>query len=311
MSSATSKPNPITGFLSLDESSMRTNKVDQTSSFLLSLMILIGLGVFLLGLIFFMRSFSGTSEPKLVFLEPAPAGRGDHAEGFERDFDPPGAEEVEQLSEPAVEQSLQMVTEAISSVSASLESIESTMDSANQGSGKGDSRQAGPEGEGERFVPIGDRWELKFSARDRRGYAQQLEYFKISLGAIGGGIPTVDYVESVASSPTKKSGTSKEFKGKLYFMSTSLNVLEQYEKQILQNVGIPIAGRQILKFVPKETESLLTQAEGQYFVEKRSKTFRVHDIAKTVFECRPKKKGGGFEFVVIDQRYIGALTVKK
>jgi hypothetical protein len=309
MSTATSNAKTVKGLLAVDETSMRTNKVDQTSSFLLSLVLLIGLAVFLLGLLFFMRSM--TSAAKLVKLQQEPAGRGLNAEGLERDFDPPSAEEVEQLTEPAVEQTLQMVTEAISNISASLESIESSMNANNNGTGKGDSRQAGPEGEGERFVPISERWELKFTARDRRNYALQLEFFKMNIGAIGGGITTVDYVTNVASAPKKNSGASKDFKGKLYFMSTSLNVLEQYERQILQNADVPVNGRQILKFVPKETEDMLFQAEVAYYQEKRSKEVRIPDIAKTVFECRQKKKAGGYEFVVIDQRYLGPLSTKK
>ena len=310
MSSATSSAKSTSGLLSIDESSMRTNKVDQTSSLLLSLVVLIGLAVFLLGLLFVMRSMSSTVKTTMV-LRPEPAGRGDNAAGTERDFDPPAADEVEQLTEPAIDQTLQMVTEAVSSIAASLESIESSMNANNAGSGKGDSRQAGPEGEGEPFVPISERWELKFTARDKRSYALQLESFKIDVGAIGGGIATVDYVTNVASAPTKKSGTSKDFKNKLYFMSTTLNVLEQYEKQILQTAGIPPTGRQVLKFVPQQTEDLLAQAEADYYVEKLGKAFRVHDIAKTVFECRQKKKNGGFEFVVIDQRYLRNSGTKK
>ena len=284
MSSATPNAKSTPGLLAIDETSMRTNKVDQTSSFLLSLVVLIGLAVVLLGLLFFMRSMTNTA--KIIILQPEPSGRGANAEGLERDFDPPAAEEVEQLNEPAVEQTLQMVTEAISNISASLDSIESSMSANNVGSGKGDSRQAGAEGEGERFVPISERWELKFTARDRRNYALQLEFFKIDVGAIGGGIPTVDYVTTVASDPTKRSGTSKDFKGKLYFISTTLNVLEQYEKQILQNAGVPTTGRQVLKFIPKQTENALSQAEAAYYIEKRSKELRIPDIAKTVFECR-------------------------
>ena len=289
---------------------MRTNKVDQTSSFLLSLVILIGLGVFLLALLFFMRSMSSSAKG-LTLQQERVEGRGLNAEGLERDFDPPAADEVEQLNEPAIEQTLQMVTDAISTISATLESIESSMTANNAGAGKGDSRQAGAEGEGEKIVPRSERWELKFTARDRRNYALQLEFFKIDIAAIGGGVATVDYVASVASAPSKKSGTSKDFKGRLYFMSTTQNVLEQYERQILQTAGIPNTNRQILKFVSKDTEEKLAQAEATYYVEKRSKELRIADIAKTVFECRQIKKGGGFEFIVIDQRYLGVSGVKK
>ena len=310
MSSATSSAKPVQGLLEVDETSMRTNKVDQTSSFLLSLVVLIGLGVFLLALLFFMRSMSGSA--KLIKLQQERVeGRGLNAEGLERDFDPPAADEVEQLNEPAIEQTLQMVTDAISTISATLESIESSMTANNAGSGKGDSRQAGAEGEGEKIVPRSERWELKFTARDRRNYALQLEFFKIEIGAIGGGVATVDYVTNVASAPSKKSGTSKEFKGRLYFMSTTQNVLEQYERQILQTAGIPNNSRQILKFISKDTEEKLAQAEATYYTEKRNKELRIADIAKTVFECRQIKKGGGYEFIVIDQRYLGVSGVKK
>jgi hypothetical protein len=300
--------------LEVDESSMRTNSVDQTSSLLLSLAIMIGMAVFLLGILFFLRSWS--DPPRLIVLEPERiAGRGDHAEGFERDFDPPAADEVEQLKEPAMEQTLQLVNETISSISTALESMESSM-VGNESTGRGDSRPPGPEGEGDDIVPRFDRWELKFTSRDKRTYAVQLEAFKIDVGAIGGGIETVDYVTNVANGPVKKSVTPKQEKERkrLKFISITESALLQYEKQFLQGVGISHAGRQILKFIPNDVEEQLAQSEAAYFMEKRGKDFRVTTIAKTVYECRPKAKGSGFEFVVIDQRYrvgVGPASSKK
>jgi hypothetical protein len=307
-----SSTNPTKSILHVDETSMRTNKVDQTSSLLLSLALLIGLAVLMLGLLFFLRAMSSSAQ--VIILEPERiAGRGDNAEGTERDFDPPAADEVEQLTEPAVEQTLQMVTETISMISSSLESMESSM-TGNESNGKGDSRPPGPEGEGDDIIPRFDRWELKFTARDRRNYAIQLEAFKIEVGAIGGGIATIDTITNIASAPTKKSVTPKEEKARkrLKFVSMNENVLLQYEKQLLQTAGITNSGRQVIKFVPNDTEEALAQAEAAYFMEKRGKDLRVATIAKTVFECRQKSKGGGFEFVVIDQRYRnGANTPKK
>jgi hypothetical protein len=291
---------------------MRTNKVDQTSSLLLSLIALIGLGVVMLGILFLMQF--EYKAPQVIILEPERiAGRGDHAAGFERDFDPPGADEVEQLSEPAMEQTLQMVTETISTVAASLDSLESNSTATGNGTGKGDSRPPGPEGEGDDIVPRFERWDIKFTARDKRNYMLQLDAFKIEIGAISGGIATVDYVTNLSTAPSKKSISPKEEKAKkrLAFVSKTENVLLQYEKQVLESAGIPITGRQILKFFPKETEEALGIAEKAYFLEKRSKDFRVTTIAKTVFECRANPKGG-FQFVVIDQRYrAGAAPVKK
>jgi len=289
--------------LDIDETSMKTNTVDQASSLLLSLALLIGLAVFMLGLLFFLRSMSATQQ--VIILEPERiAGRGENAEGTERDFDPPSADEVEQLNEPAMEQTLQLVSEAISSISSTLDAMD-TNTIGNDSNGKGDSRPPGPEGEGDDIIPRFDRWELKFTARDRRSYAIQLEAFKIDIGAIGGGVATVDYVSSVANAPSKNNVAPKDEKARkrLKFISVSESVLLQYEKQILQAAGIPHTGRQILKFVPNDVEEQLAQAEAAYYIDKRSKDFRVTMVAKTVFECRQKGKGGGYEFVVIDQRY--------
>ena len=298
--------------LAIDETSMRTSKVDQASSLLLSMAMLMGLAVLMLGILFIMRAWSSSTSEKLILKPEKIAGRGDHAEGFERDFDPPSADEVEQLNEPSIEQSLQMVNETISMISSSLDNIESSL-SGSESNGKGDSRPPGPEGEGDDIIPRFDRWELKFTARDRRNYAIQLEAFKIDIGAIGGGIATVDYVTKVSSAPQKQSTTPKDEKAKkrLKFISVNENVLLQYEKQILQASNVPYNGRQVIKFVPPEAEEALAQAEAAYFLDKRSKDLRVATIAKTVFECRAKGKGGGFEFVVIDQRYRGGANASK
>ena len=134
--------------LAIDETSMRTSKVDQASSLLLSMAMLMGLAVLMLGILFIMRAWSSSTSEKLILKPEKIAGRGDHAEGFERDFDPPSADEVEQLNEPSIEQSLQMVNETISMISSSLDNIESSL-SGSESNGKGDSRPPGPEGEGD------------------------------------------------------------------------------------------------------------------------------------------------------------------
>jgi len=292
---------PSRGFSIAGDLSMRTGRVDQVSSVLLSLILLIGLSVGVLGLLFFMRQ--SAHEP-IIDRKPIDQGSGQNGKPFEQDLDVPAQEEVDQLNEPAVEQSLRMLTEVISSVAGSLENIESKMNDNSFGTGGSIvKRLPGAEGRGGEIAPRNERWILKFTARDKRSYARQLESFKINIGVIGGGIATVDYVSNVASAPGQSSGTSKDFRGVLYFISVTSNILEQYERQILNAAGVTIAGRQVLKFVPKETEELLAQVEANYYLENRSKDLRISDIVGTIFECRPKKESGGYEFVVVDQRY--------
>ena len=287
------------GALHVDEASMRTNNVEQVSSLLISFALMLGLAVALLFLLFLM-SMDWRRPPEMTMEAERIAGRGDHAAGYDRDFDPPAADEVEQLSEPALDQTMQLVNDAIAAIS-SMDTLIGTDALAGDRSGRGDSRPPGPEGEGVDGVQRGERWELKFTARDRKAYASQLDAFGIELAAIGGGIPTVDYANTLSKSPKARSGTRDQEK-RLFFSYVTNNALMQYDKALLQSAGVNIKDRMMLKFVPKELEDTLAVAEKVYYLEKRSKDFRVSDIAKTIFECKASKSGK-FEWVVIDQRY--------
>jgi hypothetical protein len=287
------------GILHVDETSMRTNKVEQVSSLLISIAVMLAFAVGMLFLLFLL-SMNWTRTLPMELEAERIAGRGDNAAGFERDFDPPAADEVEQLSEPALEQTIQMVNDAIAAI-ASMDTIIANDAIAGDRSGQGDSRPPGPEGEGVDGVHRGERWELKFSARDRKAYAGQLDAFGIELAAIGGGIPTIDYASTLAKAPKARSSTRDQEK-RLFFSYVTNNALMQYDKALLQSAGVNIKERTVLKFIPKELEDTLALAEKAHYVEKRSKDFRVSDIAKTIFECKATKNGK-FEWAVIDQRY--------
>ncbi len=163
----TQSPQPLRNF-----SLMRAHAVDRVSSLLMALVIMVGLAVAVMGSIFLSRL--DLASPDAIVLEPEDeqaAGRGDHAEGFARDFAPPGQEEVADLAEPSLEQSLEAVTDAVTSIAASLNTVESAVAEASQGSGLGDSRPPGPLGEGPNIISRAERWELKFTARNLKGYA--------------------------------------------------------------------------------------------------------------------------------------------
>lgn len=192
------------GMLYVDESSMRTNKVEQVSSLLISIAVMLALAVGALFLLFLL-SMSWTRPQEMTLDVERIAGRGENAAGTERDFDPPSVDEVEQLTEPALEQTMQMVNDAIAAI-ASMDTIMANDAITGDRNGKGDSRPPGPEGEGVDGVHRGERWELKFTARDRKAYAGQLDAFGIELAAIGGGITSIDYATNLAKSPKGRSG---------------------------------------------------------------------------------------------------------
>ena len=287
---------------------LRTHLIDRVSSLLISMVLIVGITVAVLGSIYFSRIKLPQQESVVFLPEEKAAGRGDHAAGFARDFAPPGDEEVEQITEPSLQQSLEAVTQLVSTVSASLDTIESASTNASKGSGLGDSRPPGPLGEGADIIHRSERWELKFTARNLQGYAAQLDFFQIELAAIGGGIKTVDYAANFSGTPTKRSGTSKA-EERLYFMWRAGGALEQYDRQLLQRAGINVTGRRVLKFVSDELQNQLYALEMKFAQEKVGRVVLPTELAKTIYECRPKDSGG-FEWVVIDQRYRKLVTKK-
>ncbi len=280
---------------------LRTQKVDVVASLLMSGLLVIGMLVLLLFVVWLMQTFTWKAGD-IKLEEERVAGRGDHAAGFERDIEPPGAEEVEELTEPTLAETLEAVTEAATSVAASLDSVSSDSVSSATGSGRGDSRPPGPLGEGDDIVPRFERWELKFQANGLRPYAQQLDFYKIELACIGGGINTVDYAFNLAATPQTRSGSSAEENklARLYFMWRQDGPLKEFDRQLLSQAGVRTQGRQLLKFIPKELEEQLAQTEMRYAISKGHTTIK--EVAKTIFESQAMPSGN-YEFVVIEQRY--------
>jgi hypothetical protein len=277
---------------------LRTSRFDLVTSFFMALILFIGTFVTMLFIIWITSRWSFPPRPIEPIIEN-PAGRGDNAEGFERDFEPPGAEEVEELMEPTLQDTIEAVTDAVSSVAASLVTTDTSATATTAGTGAGDSRPPGPEGEGEDIVPRFERWELTFTAKDVPSYATQLDFYQIELGAIGGSIQGVDVANNLAGNPQKRRIEDTASEKRLYFMWKSPSPLMQFDRQLLQKSGIGLQNRQMLKFIPKDLENQLAAIELEYSKSKGHPS--VTEIAKTVFGSKPD--GGGYKFEVVSQRY--------
>lgn len=274
------------------------SKFDKVSSLLLAAVMFVGI---LVALLFLLWVTSGKPKPLPVYPEiiEEAAGRGENAEGFERDFEPPGAEEVEDLLEPTVEDTLQAVTDAVSSVPASFEAVDSNVSATTAGNGQGDSRPPGPMGEGEDIIPRFERWKLKFAAKNLNAYAAQLDYYEIELAALGGDtIEGVDYASNLSTAPRSRRGPSEGEK-RLYFMWTTPGPLMEFDRQLLQKARVQLTGRSMLKFIPKNLENMLANIELDFAKSKGHNS--VTEIAQTIFESRPAE--GAYRFEVIDQKY--------
>ena len=284
--------------ISIDESaeapqfggSMQTTKTDVYSSAMFAGIVMLGVGVVMLGTLFILNLPRGETVTPII-IEPTAEGT-INPPGLERDIEPPAPEEVQELTEPTMEETLVSVTD----------SITASLDLGVVGaSGAGDARRAGQPGEGEDIIPRYERWELKFTARDMNGYAKQLEHFNIELGAIGGGKELVDYVSKVGSTPTKRSGKG-DLEERIYFMFRTEGQLLQYDRALLKKGGVSTDGRTILKFLSKDLENQLAGIELDFARKAKGPMTDALDLAHTTFEVQ-SVSGKGYQFIVVDQRY--------
>ena len=290
---------PNLGSAGVDErEKFRVSRFDVITSFFMALILFIGVFVSILFLVWLTSRFS--FPPVAIAPVPEnPAGRGENPEGFERDFEPPGAEEVEELMEPTLQDTIEAVTDAVSNVAASLTTNDTAATATTAGTGAGDSRPPGPEGEGEDIVPRFERWQLEFSAKDAGSYAKQLDFYKIELGAIGGSIQGLDVANNLAGSPRSRRIEDASTEKRLYFMFKRPTPLSRYDRQLLNKAGVQLANRSMLKLIPPELENKLAAIELEYSSSKGHPS--VTEIAKTVFAS--KAEGGGYRFDVVSQRY--------
>lgn len=306
MATATESSRPVSGLLP-HQTSLRVSTYDKVSNMLVAMLVFVGS---LVGLMFaiwltFRLTFSQVAVPiELVQY----AGRGDHAEGIARDLEAPGPEELEEeITEPKIEDTLEKVTDVITTQAAALDAVQS--DSAVNATGEGglgDSRGPGPLGEGRSdLIPPWDRWEIHFTTAGIDAYAAQLDFFKIELAATGGGMADVQYARNLAKSkPDTRTGDSKS-ENRIYMNWKGGGPLAAFDRQLMQKAGIGTNRRLVLQFYPKETEIKLMTAEALSARDKGHTDAR--EFLKTIFGVRAAR--GGYEFFVIDQYFRPAPAI--
>ncbi len=274
---------------------LRVSAYDQVAGMLVALLIVIGFFVSLLFIIWLTSRLLFTQRAIPVELVEY-AGRGDHAAGFERDLEEPSMDEIEELIEPELETTLEVITDLMSTQEAVFDAIE--VAAAGTGTGMGDSRGPGPLGEGrDDLIPPWERWEIRFTTSGVNAYARQLDFFKIELGAAGGGSSTVDYAANLAASrPTTRSG-SPEDEDRLYMSwRDGDSTLAAFDRQLLAKAGISTERRMVLQFYPPDVERRLltleaTQARGR----------DAGEFLKTVFAVIETRDG--YDFEVVEQYF--------
>ena len=277
---------------------MRVSRYDEVSSLLIAAIIMVGFFVLLMFMIWLTTVLSFRN----VYVPPELLQYGggvDTPEGYEQDLEEPGLEELPEVEEPALESTLEAVTDLVSTQVASLNSIDSAA-AAGHGSGAGDKRQKGPGGEGDpNIVPPWERWEIRFNTGGLKTYAKQLDAFGIELAALGGS-DTVYYVKNMSKGSVTRESQAED--DRLWFTWRE-GKMATYDRQLLVQAGVKVSSaRIVLQFYPKETEMRMLELEVAAAQEKGHTNPR--EFLKTVFGVRPK--GASFEFYIVEQEFRDA-----
>jgi hypothetical protein len=281
------------------EIEVKVTLYDQLAGMLIAMLILASLGVAALAAVWLTTFVYITPVPPAV--EYVELGGGEPHTGIGQELEEPGVEELADVQEPQIAETVAALTAVMSDKAAALESISGTSNLMGTGTGLGDARAAGTGGTGGgggNLVPTWERWQVRFATNDIAVYARQLDFFQIELGAVGGGTPEVNYARNLSqAAPAVRTEPNGKNETRLRFNYTDA-IMKGLDRQLLQKAGIDAARKEPLQFYPPETAGLLAKAEQDYAAANNK---RIEEVRRTVFGVRPG--GGGYEFFVIEQLY--------
>jgi len=277
---------------------LRVSPYERVASMLLALLALIGTTVLLMLILWLSSRIFASQAAVGVVLEDIGTGDGGLSGGME--LDAPPAEELgmeTDLEEPALEQTLAAIADAVASQVALLEDPALTEEMlSGKGGSTGDGRVPGL-GSGPGGTGRARHWEVQFPPGNTiDGYAQQLDYFGIELGVM---VPGTDGARVIYASrfsqraPVRREAPTDQ--EKRAYLTWRTGGLEQADRELLGWANISAEGKLILKFLPPELEQELLQMEHARAGDKAKR------IRTTYFGIRPE--GGGYKFYVIDQTY--------
>ncbi len=294
----------------LPKNNLRLSAYDRVSSWLISLLAVVGMTVGALIVIFFTRKFVITEFA--VPVTPVQTGGGGTGgtgpSGVGTDLEPPGIEAAPLMEEAPLEETLSAISSAVTTKTALIadDSVEVGIEPV-EGAGLGDSRRPGSGGGsggghgggiGSGFGPgRGGREpqrEIRFEPADLKEYAQWLDFFKIELGVLGQDNKVYYAYNLSRDQPSARSGDPSQ-ETRLY-MNPAGSMFAALDRQLATKAGIADKGQIILQFFPAEAQAIITGLE-----QKQAGGRPAEQIRRTVF--RVTRTGDRFEFSVEEQSY--------
>jgi hypothetical protein len=291
---------------------LRISSYDRVSSWLVALLVVVGVLVACLMMIYLSRQLvvERFAVPLTAVQNSGGGGTGGvGAPGFGNDLEPPGIEEAPELSEPTIAETLSAVASAVATKSAFI--TDDTIDvgiEPVEGASLGDRRQpgyGGGKGGGigggigtgfgpGRSGPPEPRREVRFEPANLREYAQWLDYFKIELGVLGRDNKVYYAYNLSHEKPDVR--VSEPAQEQRLFMNPANSSFAALDRRLAAKAGIADKGEIILQFYPEAAQKTLYDLE-----QKRAGGRTREQIRQTVF--RVTRTGDRFVFSVEEQFY--------
>ena len=272
------------------------SKYDQVNASLQALLILVGLLVSMMFMMWLTSNYKPKRTMAMIDISEAegeegekdPLGVGDDA--FE-----PGVEEFPDVETPQLMDSLEAVTNAVSSISANNEFRDG--DAAEMGKGRGLGNRLGGGGGGGGVIPAYKRWRIEYEASDIDEYARQLSFFKIEIGAASKDSDVIVVLQDPAGI-MQVIQSNRDQENKTLRFAHLKQKLQKWDEKLLKRVNVSAQNNLVFQFYRDEVRSLLLSLEKQ-LLDERQKTLK--QVKNTFFKI--VEKNGAFEFQITDQIY--------
>ncbi|MFT5301711.1 MAG: hypothetical protein ACI814_002517 [Mariniblastus sp.] len=272
----------------------KASRYDNLNAWLLSSIMLFGFLFSVLFLIWFTSVFDFSRRaagPILVVSDPGDS----KPEGVADDVLEPGVEEFPEVEVPQLANALEAVTDAVSSVRASLE--KRSGDALEMGAGRGYGSREGGEGGGGDGIPEYKRWIIHYEADDMRSYAKQLSFFDIDIGVMHQTRPDIWRVHDVGNSPSVIK-TDRDREAKTLRFSHSKMKMKRWDQELCKRAGVDLSNTLQAQFYPEATRAKIRIVENAG-LEGTGKL--LNEVKNTILKVVPE--GGGYKFVVLDILY--------
>ena len=206
-------------------------------------------------------------------------------------------DEIDDFQSAQVTVSIDLISDAVSSVMASNNDIDSHEDVSIHSLTRPDPRFPNPDGIPDATVSEAQRWLVSYETTDIQQYARQLDFFGIELGVVRLNSNEIVRVGGLSGSVLASESDRLQESETLRF-SHKKRGMRRWDESLCRRTGVDLSDSSICQFYPESTRKIIRQVEAEALAEKGRK---LSDVRQTILKVQPS--GDGFQFIVLDFNY--------